>query len=314
MNNIKISHVACIGAGTIGSSWATYFSIKGIRVNIQDINDKILENARKKITQNLTFLLENEIITATQQQNAMEFITYTTEIKEAVSGVQFIQESALERYEVKKSVIEEVEKYISSEVIFASSSSGLLVSKIQEFSKYPERIIIAHPFNPPHLIPLVEIVRGNANDRTIHIANEFYKSIGKSPILINKEVPGHVANRIQAAIWRESIDLVMNGVCSLKDVDSAVCYGPGLRWSIMGPNMIFNLGGGEKGIKGFLSQLKGPFESWWEDMACWAEFPKGSDEILAKGLKEEMGDNTLEDMLKLRDTNLIAVLKSMDLL
>lgn len=314
MNTSGIDRVACIGAGTIGSSWATYFITKGIRVSIQDLNNEILERSEKRIVQYLKSLLVNEVITEQQQQNAKELITYTTSICEAVDGAQFIQESALERYDIKESVIEEVDKYTTGKVIFASSSSGLLASKLQEYSKYPGRVIVAHPFNPPHLIPLVEIVRGRADEETVQTAAEFYKSIGKVPILLNKEVPGHVANRIQAAIWRESIDLVMNGVCSVKDVDSAVCYGPGLRWALMGPNMIFHLGGGDKGIKGFLAQLQEPFESWWDDMAYWKRFPDKSGETLASGLEEAMGKSSISDMAQWRDGKLIAILKDLSLI
>lgn len=310
----KIDKVACIGAGTIGSSWATYFVSKGLKVNVQDVNYDVLNAAKIRIDKNLQHLFKNDVISEEQLINSKELISYNTGIRETMSEVKFIQESTLEDYEIKESVIKEIDKHFVEDTIIASSSSGLLVSKLQEFSKHPGNIIIAHPFNPPHLIPLVEIVGGNASKEIISGAIDFYKSIDKVPILLNKEVPGHVANRIQAAIWRECIDLVDKGVCSVADVDAAVSYGPGLRWALMGPNMIFHLGGGEKGIEGFLNQLKTPFESWWHDMASWECFPDNISETLSKGIANEMGGSSFEEKVKWRDEKLIAVLKELDLI
>jgi len=314
MNHINIDKVACIGAGTIGSSWTTYFSLKGLKVNIQDLNEDILEDSKDKINSNFDYLQKNGVIGESEIEAAKKNITYTTSLEEAVSDVKFIQENVLEKYEIKEKVIKEIDDYLKDDVILASSSSGLLASKIQSFSKYPENVIIAHPYNPPHLIPLVEIVKGNASDKTVKVAKNFYKKIGKVPIVIYKEVPGHVANRIQAAVWRESIDLVKNGVCTVEDVDAAISNGPGLRWALMGPNMIFHLGGGEKGIKGFLEQFQEPFESWWKDMADWNEFPENFQEILSDGITQEMGDETISDKVKWRDEKLIEILKVLDLM
>lgn len=314
MNTANIKRVACIGAGTIGSSWAAYFVTKGISANIQDINDEILKKAEEQIMGHLRSLLVYGVINEEQMQESRKLLKFTTNISEAVSDVEFIQESVLERYDVKEKIIEEVDKYTSDKVIYASSSSGLLATRLQQYSKYPDRVLVAHPFNPPHLIPLVEIVKGKASEESVQTAASFYKSIGKIPIIINKEVPGHVANRLQAAIWRECIDLVLNGVCSVKDVDSAVCYGPGLRWALMGPNMIFHLGGDDKGINGFLSQLQGSFETWLADMATWDIFPDDTGEILASGLKEEIGTNTINDITKWRDSKLINILKDLNLI
>lgn len=307
-----IRQVACIGAGTIGSSWAAYYLLKGFKVKVQDISEKLIENSRGRIFMNLNRMVEKQIIPLDSLEGLLKQITFTTEISEAVKDADFIQESILENYDIKKNVIEEVDKHAGKGVIFASSSSGLLVSKLQEFSRYPGRVIVAHPFNPPHLIPLVEIVKGNADETTVQQAYEFYKQIGKVPIIINKEVPGHVANRIQAALWRESIDLVMNGVCSVKDVDAAVSYGPGLRWAILGPHMIFNLGGGEGGIGSFFEQFTRPFETWWKDMADWQEFPPGCKDALTAGIAEEMSDRSIQEIAAWRDEKLIALLKIME--
>lgn len=306
---MKIQTVACLGAGTIGASWAAYFLSKGLKVNIQDIDDGQIDAARARVSALLKDMEEKKLLTETEREAAAQRASFTTHIAEAVKDAQFIQESALERYEIKQKVLEEVDAGAGEGAIFSSSSSGLLVSKLQGYSRYPGRVIIGHPFNPPHLIPLVEIVKGNADEAAVQAAGAFYREIGKVPIVICKELPGHVANRIQAAVWREAIDLVVNGVCSVNDVDAAVCNGPGLRWALMGPNMIFNLGGGDKGIEGFLGQFSSSFEAWWADMAAWNKFPAGSKELLISGVKEEMGEKSLKDLARWRDGILTGLLK-----
>lgn len=312
MNTKKIREIACIGAGTIGSSWAAYFLIKGFNVKVQDISDKLVADSERRIFMYLKAMAEKEIIPAESVDSFHKQISFTTSIAEAVKDIDFIQESTMEDYEIKRKVIKEVDLHAGNDIIFSSSSSGLLVSRLQEYSRYPGRIIVGHPFNPPHLIPLVEIIKGKADEAVVQRAYDFYKEIGKVPIIVNKEVPGHVANRIQAAVWRESIDLVMNGVCSVKDVDAAIAYGPGLRWALMGQHMIFNLGGGEGGIEAFFGQFTNSFESWWKDMASWNKFPDGCKDTLVKGLKEEMGDGSLQEISAWRDEKLINILKMLN--
>ena len=309
----KIQNVTCIGAGTIGSSWASYFLMHDLNVIVQDLYEKQLDISKEKITNILKNCVELEMITASKAKQVMENVSFTTDIKEAVKNAEFIQESALEQYDVKKSIIEEVDKYLLSDAIYSSSSSGLLVSKLQSFSNHPDRVIVCHPFNPPHLIPLVEIVRGEASDATINTAVELFKQIGKKPIVLNKEMPGHVANRIQAAVWRESIDLVLQGVCTVKDVDAAVSYGPGLRWALFGQHMIFNLGGGDGGINHFMDILSCAHESWWADMAKWDKIPEGTRELLVSGIEEEADGRSIEEIVKWRDIKLVKLLKLLEL-
>ena len=289
------------------------FCPKGLQVRVQDIGEKQIDISRSKVTAFLSSIMKQNIISESEMNQALKNAIFTTSIAEAVEGVEFIQESALERYEIKQQVLSEVDTHAPKTAVFASSSSGLLASKLQEYSKYPGRVIVGHPFNPPHLIPLVEIVRGSADEKTVKSAWDFYKQIGKVPIIINKELPGHVANRIQAAVWRESIDLVVNGVCSVNDVDAAICNGPGLRWALLGPNMIFSLGGGDRGMEGFLEQFAMPFESWWADMATWKKFPEGSKQALIEGLKEEIGNRSASEIVQWRDEKLVGLLKLLEL-
>lgn len=303
-----IKKVVCIGGGTIGASWATYYLWKGLNVYIQDINEEALERAKELIQSNMNFLVEKGIITKEMRQEAEKQAVYTVDIKEALTGAQFVQESAFESYEVKQKIVSELDEY-APEAIYASSSSGLLISEIQKLSKFPERCIIAHPFNPPHLIPLVEIVKGEkTSDQTATIAYDFFKSIDKEPIIVDKEVPGHVANRISMAVWREAADLVLNGVCSVEDVDKAVCYGPGLRYALMGPHLIWELSN-PKGIAATIEHIGPSMNTWLADMADWKRLPENVGEAMKEGLKEVTVNTTPDQLKAWRDDKLIEILK-----
>ena len=311
MNVQDIKKVVCIGGGTIGASWATYFLWKGLDVTIQDITEEALERAKNLITSNIDFFVEKGIITEEMRQDIEKRAIYSTDFEEALTGAHFIQESVFESYEVKQNIINEMDKY-APEAIYSSSTSGLLITEIQKNSKYPERCVVGHPFNPPHLIPLVEIVKGEkTSEETVKIAYDFYKSIGKEPIICNKEVPGHIANRVQMALWREAADLVLNGVCSVKDVDLAVRYGPGLRWALMGPHLTWDLSS-PNGIAGTLHHIGPSMESWMADMAEWKKIPENASEVLTEGLKEVTDHATPEELKAWRDDKLIEILKQVD--
>lgn len=308
MHSSDIKKVACIGVGTIGAGWATNFLWKGLQVLIQDINEEGLDRARKLINSNLDFLLEKGLMSQEMRKIADGNATYTTSIEEALIDTPFVMESAFESYEVKKTIVQAMDQY-APEAIYASSTSGLLISEIQKHSKYPGRCIVAHPFNPPHLIPLVELVKGKmTSDEAIAVAYEFFESLGKAPIVVNKEVPGHIASRIQLAFWRECADLVLNGVCSVKDVDIACSNGPGLRWALMGPHMIWNLAH-PNGIAATISHIGPSINMWLPDMADWKKIPDNAGEILQEGLKEELVNTTPEELKKWRDDKLVEILK-----
>lgn len=178
-----------------------------------------------------------------------------------------MQESVPEKLDLKHRLYAEIESALAPEAIVASSASGLLLREMQQGWRDPSRFVLGHPFNPPHLIPLVEIL---ANDMTaagvLEQAEAFYRRVGKITIRVNKEVPAHVANRLQAALWREAISLVQNGVASVEDVDKAIWAGPGLRWAAMGPHMLFHLGAGQGGLLEFCHRYRDSFERWWDDL------------------------------------------------
>ena len=310
MDPEKIKKIGVIGAGTIGSSWATFFVMKGYHVKLQDINKEILARGIQRISSNVEFLAKRGLLEDGAVEPTLSRITETANLKEAVSDADYVQESTFESYDMKKRIFKEMDSACPSHAILASSSSGLLMTEIQEVTNKPERCIIAHPFNPPHLMPLVEIVPGKqTSERTARKVYDFFVRLGKVPVLLKKEVPGYIANRLSAALWREAIDLVNNDVATVEDVDKALSAGPGLRWALMGPHMTYHLGGGKGGIEYFVDHLGPAFESWWRSMDTWTSIPDSSVKKVVDGVKDEMGSRTLEDVVKWRDDKLIELLK-----
>ena len=306
----RIGNVAILGTGLIGASWAAFYAGKGFRVKLYDADKSQCDLGFKKAVEYLNFLLEHSAISADTCEKAISSIQCVESINELVMDAGLVQESVVEKYDVKKEVFGKLEEFASSECIFASSSSGLLVSEMQKEMKYPERILIAHPFNPPHLIPLIELVPGKkTNPELINFMADFFAKLGKTPVILKKEIPGHIANRLQAALWREAIQLVIDGVASLEDVDKALCSGPGLRWALMGQHMIFHLGGGtDGGIGYFVEHIGVSFEKLWKDMAKWDRLPAETKEQLVAGIKEQMHGREIKEIASWRDEKLLGLL------
>ena len=312
----NIKKVACVGAGVIGYSWALYYSLKKLSVTVYDLTEDKIDLAKNRIHESLLNLEKNNVVQENEISEIESRITYTTSMEAAVKDVQFITESGPENYEVKQKMAEEMEKYTADDTIIASSTSGLLVSEIAKNAKHPERFIGAHPYNPPHLIPLVELTKGDKTDEyVLEVAKEFYQSIDKEPVVLQKEALGFICNRIQMAVYREVCNLVMNGVCTIEDADKAVTYGPGLRWAIMGPSLVFELGGGEGHIDGLMKHLNPSISLWLHDMADFKDFPEEFPEIARKGVEEAMKNRPAEignddqSLAEYRDKMLIELLK-----
>ena len=311
-----IKKVACVGSGVIGSSWAVGFALKGLPVNVYDVKDEFLDLAKERVHESLTFLAKNDVCTQEEISVIEGRIHYTTSMEDAVKDVQFIQESGPEHYDVKHSIVEEMEKYVSPEALIASSTSGLLITEIAKYAKHPERFVGGHPYNPPHLIPLVEITKGEkTKEENVALAKAFYQSVGKEPVVLNKEALGFICNRLQMALYREVAELVLRGVCSVEDADKAVTFGPGIRWGIMGPSLIFQLGGGKGGVDGLMNHLHDSINLWLADMADWKEFPAEWPSVARKGVEEAMKNrpaeigNDDESLAAYRDDMLISLLK-----
>lgn len=315
MNTNSIKQVACVGGGVIGSSWAIQFAMKGLEVTLYDINEEQLQKSSDQMHKSLEALVQYNAITAQQCAELVAHVNLTTSMEEAVRGAQFIQESGPERLEIKQSILAQVETYADEDAIYASSTSGLLISDIAAKAAHPERCVGAHPYNPPHLIPLVELTSGERTaPEILQAAYDFYQSIGKEAVLLRKECPGFIANRLQLALYREVQDLVMRGVCSVEDVDKALVYGPGLRWAIFGHNMIMQLGN-PGGLTGMVQMLGNSGDKWLADMASWTHQPDNWAEVAQPGVDAEMAHfpehvgHTNAECAAYRDRMLIELLK-----
>ena len=307
MSNVKpIRRIAVIGTGVIGASWASLFLAKGLHVVATNIAPNA-EAALRHYVEVAWSALERLGLSPGASQSSLEF---TADLVEAVAGVDLVQECGPERIDFKRSLYGQLDELLSPEVIIASSSSGLTMSEIQKgATSHPERCVIAHPFNPPHLIPLVEIVGGTrTSEETIRRAMDFYTSIGQRTVRLNKEMPGHVANRLQAALGREVYHLVAEGVISATDVDTALCWGPGLRWGIMGNMMLNHLGGGPGGIEHFFQQFTGPMTAWWKTLGSPALTPQVQKKLV-DSVHAEVGSRTIAELEAERDDILLGLLE-----
>jgi 3-hydroxyacyl-CoA dehydrogenase len=192
---------------------------------------------------------------------------------------------------VKRELFALADELTPEDALIATSSSGLSISEIQTAAARPRRTLAAHPYNPPHLVPLVELAPGSLTaPETMQRARSFYGSVGKEPVVLSRDIPGYIVNRISAALWREAVELVRAGVVSVADLDRAVCTGPGLRWAAMGPHLIYDLGGGREGIRGHVDHLAAVKEGMLRDLATWVTFPADTAEVLAEGLPQEKGE------------------------
>ncbi|WP_334001932.1 3-hydroxyacyl-CoA dehydrogenase NAD-binding domain-containing protein [Burkholderia cepacia] len=301
----EIKRVAIIGTGVIGASWAALFLAKGLDVVATDIAPDAEPKLRAFIDAAWPALEQFGLA----PNASRERLQFTANLDEAVTGSDFVQENGPERIDFKKDLYKHLDAILAPDAIIASSSSGLTMSEIQSAcERHPERCVIGHPFNPPHLIPLVEIVGGAKTSReTIERATAFYTSLGKKTIQLNKEVPGHVANRLQAALWREIVHLISEDVVSVEDADTAVCWGPGLRWGIMGPNMLFHLGGGQGGIEHFFDQFTGPMTAWWNVLGSPKITPELRQKVIA-GVHDEVAGQSIDQLAARRDEVLLGLL------
>src|SRR6202163_1196288 len=301
----EIRNVAIVGTGVIGASWAALYLARGLNVVATDPGPNAEANLRRYIDaawKDLTAL-------GISPNGSRDHLRFTPDLKEAVAGADLIQENGPERKDFKIKLFADMDAATPKDSIIASSSSGLTMSVMQSACKYPERCVIGHPFNPPHMVPLVEVVAGaKTSPETVERAISFYTSIGKRPIHVRKEVVGHVANRLQAALYREVVYLIEQGVLDVADSDAAVCWGPGLRWGVMGPNLLFHLGGGQGGIQHFMDHLSGPTASWWKDLGKITEFSPEVKQTIIDGVIKEAGGRSLDQLARERDDVLLGLL------
>ncbi len=305
-----IRRVACVGCGLIGQGWAALFAAAGYRVAMHDVSDDVLKRAVKQVRLNLERLEEIDRISTGTATRAADFIETTTDMAGALTEADFVMESVPDNYTVKKTVFKELDNLTSADAILASSSSGLLMSEIQTVVARPERCVLAHPFLPVHLLPLVEVVGGNRTaPATVEATCRLMENIGKIPVRLNKEVSGYIVNRLQAALLREAIDLVANGVASALDVDRAFCNGMGMRDPFIGPFLRAHLAG--NGIAQFLDQYAESYRLRWESMATWDTIPPRAKEMIIESVIEMpmVRNQSLEEIKNWRDKILAQILK-----
>ncbi|GAB6987646.1 3-hydroxyacyl-CoA dehydrogenase NAD-binding domain-containing protein [Nocardioides pyridinolyticus] len=295
-------HVAALGGGLIGRSWTALFLAAGRPVAVFDPDPGTEDRVREAVASAWPVL---QRLGLTSDDSPRAELTTCTDPREAVDGAAFVQESIPERIGLKHELYAAIEDVVAEDAVVASSASGLTLTELQGGWADPSRLVLGHPFNPPHLIPLVEVM---GNERTapgvVDAARRFYESVGKVTIEVRREVPGHVANRLQAALWREAIHLVREGVASVEDVDTAISSGPGLRWAVMGPTLLFHLGGDDGGLATFCERYADSFNRWWDDLGD-PRLDAATTELLVAGLGRHLADDA--DLVARRDAVLAEV-------
>ena len=296
--------IAVLGSGTIGQSWCALFLAAGHSVVAYDpdpaMEERIIAfvHASRPALEKLAYKFAGSV----------EQFRFSKSAAEAVEGAQFIQENAPEKKHLKHELFSEIEAHLDSEAVILSSTSGITLEELQVGLSARSRIVIAHPFNPPHLIPLIELLGNNETEQLVmQRVRTFYESLGKIPVELKKSVPGHIANRIQAVVWQEALHLAQQGVASLSDIDKAIANGPGIRWSIYGPNQLFSLAAGDLGLEGFIKHLGPSFQDWWSS-AGRVELNSKTIDMIRNQFSQD--DQDLDAMKVYRDELLVKILEA----
>ena len=301
----SIKNIAVIGIGVIGTGWIIRFLYNQKKIKVYDPNLEQKKNLLKEIKRvepTLRKIYKKKI-------NLSKQLEFSKSLKDAVENADLIQENAPENETLKKNLIKEISEYSKINSIIASSSSGLLPSKIQSKCKNPKRLIIAHPFNPVYLLPLVELVAGKQTDKKfINKANIFYSNIGMKTLILKKELPGYLSDRLQESMWRESLHIINEGYASTQDLDDAIIYGPGLRWSLMGTFLTFHLAGGKMGMAHMLEQFGPALKLPWTKLKAPTLNNKLKNKII-NGTKKQSKNRSVENLSNLRDNFLIDLQK-----
>ena len=300
-----IHRIAIVGTGVIGASWAAQYLARGFDVVATDPAPNAEANLRKYVDEAWPALTTIGL----SRGAARERLSFVSNMKTALSEADLVQENGPERPDFKIKLFAAMDDATPPDSLIASSSSGITMSVMQSGCKRPERCVIGHPFNPPHIIPLVEVVGGaKTSPAAIQQAMAFYAAIGKKPILLHKELPGHVGNRLQAALYREVMHLIQQGVLSVADADDAVSWGPGLRWGVMGPSLQWHLGGGPGGIEHFMEHLMDPLAGMIKTLGN-PEITPDLKRTIVEGVLQEAGRRSVEQLAHEEDELLVGLLR-----
>ncbi|RKQ34564.1 3-hydroxyacyl-CoA dehydrogenase NAD-binding domain-containing protein [Oceanobacillus halophilus] len=294
----SIKKITVVGTGVIGNGWITRFLANGYTVVASDLDPKAEERTRAAVERAWPWMEKMGISKNASKDN----LSFEADLEKALKDADFVQENVPEREDLKRSVIANIDQYAPNETVIASSTSGILPSTLQaDSTNHPERVIVAHPFNPVYLMPLVELVGGEKTQATyIEKARIFYESLQMKPLVVRQEIEGHIADRLMEAIWRESLHIVNDGVATTEEVDASIIYGPGLRWALMGPFMTLHMGGGKQGMRHLLEQFGPALKLPWTKL----EAPELTDELAEKvisGSEAQTGNIEMEQLEDRRD-------------
>jgi len=303
--NRPIRRITIVGTGVIGASWAAQYLARGLDVVATDPAPNAEANLRKYIDD----AWEQLTVIGLTPGASRERLRFVSSMQDALANADLVQENGPERPDFKIKLFADMDAAAPLDSIIASSSSGITPSVMQSNCKHPERVLVGHPFNPPHIVPLVEVVGGaKTSPEAIQRAIGFYASIGKKPVRLNKELPGHVANRLQAALYREVMYLIQQNVLSVADADDAVSYGPGLRWGVMGPSLQWHLGGGPGGIKHFMDHLMDPMAALIKTLGT-PDVTADLKKTIAEGVLQQAGSHSVEQLAREENELLVGLIR-----
>ncbi len=303
-----VQRIALVGTGVIGSGWAAHFLRLGMQVTVHDPAPGAEVRLRRTIEHTWPVLERLGV----RHGGSPHRLQFSDDLAGALQGAVVVQESAPERPELKKSIIESIAARTPASTVIISSTSGLPMTFLQAECRYPERCVVGHPFNPPYLVPLVEVVPGEQTDPQVtQWTVDFYSRAGKLPLLLSKEYPAFLANRLLEAVWREALHLVKDGLATVQEIDRAMTYAPALRWAVMGPFMIYHLAGGEGGMSHFLDHFGPSLQEPWSYMQAPVLTPELRQNVI-DACEEMAGGRTVQQIAQERDECLIAVLEALE--
>ena len=299
--------VTCIGAGVIGGGWAAYFLARGYRVVAWDPAEDAEVRLRHLVQAAWPALTELGLA----EGASLDHLSVEHDLATACAAADFVQESAPEDLELKRSLLADIDAVTPADVVISSSTSGYGMSEMQIRCVHPERTVVGHPFDPPYLIPLVEVVGGaKTSPDAVAWTSDFFRHIGKSVITMDREVPGFIANRLQEAIWREALHMVAAGEATVEQIDLSITDGPGLRWPIFGPMLTFHLAGGQGGMAHMLDHFGPSLQSPWTRLVA-AELTPELRDAVVDGCEREAYGRSIDDLVSERDRGVIAILRAL---
>lgn len=310
MSAVSVTKVAVVGTGLIGSAWTALFLARGLEVVAIDPDPGAPERLGRTVER---MALDLRAAGLVPQEAVIDpaRVAHATAPGPELKGVGFVQESAPEKLDLKRALLARIEEHVAPDAILASSTTAFRASDLQVDCRHPERIIAGHPLNPPHLIPLVEVSGGERTDPAcVDRAMAFYAALGKKPVRLARDVEGHIAGRLSAALWREAVHLVEQGVASVEDIDAAVVHGPGLRWATIGPHLTYHVGGGPGGIGAYLDHLGESQERRWADLGT----PRLTAEVkrrITEGVLREADGRSVADLEAERDRRIATALRAL---